>query len=151
MVPSQVIVLDALPLTPNGKIDRKALPPPDAIRVAPVDARVAPRTPVEEVVARVWSDVLGVEAIGAHENFFELGGHSLRAMQVVSRLKDAVGLDVPVRAIFDAPTVAGLASVVAALLLAQPLDDVRGAAADGTGRSGPAPVSTIPRAKHRGP
>ena len=110
MVPETVVVLPALPLTPNGKVDRRALPEP-ALPARPL-ASVLPRTPVEDVIASIWAQVLGLERVGIHENFFQLGGHSLLATRVVSRLREAFGLDVPVRTMFEAPTVAGLAAYV---------------------------------------
>ncbi|MBV9788033.1 MAG: amino acid adenylation domain-containing protein, partial [Chloroflexi bacterium] len=108
MVPSAVMVLDTLPLLPNGKIDRKALPAPEIIEEAAQEF-VAPRTPTEELIASVWAHVLGRERIGIHDNFFTLGGHSLLATQVVSRLRQVLNVDLPLRALFEAPTVAGLA------------------------------------------
>jgi amino acid adenylation domain-containing protein len=109
MVPAAFIVLDALPLTPNGKLDRQALPAPDQTRPSMGEAFVAPRTPTEELLAGIWAHVLGVESVGLHDNFFALGGHSLRVMQVISRLRQAFQVNVPLRALFDAPTVASLA------------------------------------------
>ncbi|HEX7243557.1 MAG TPA: amino acid adenylation domain-containing protein, partial [Longimicrobiaceae bacterium] len=106
MVPSVLVVLDALPLTPSGKVDRRALPEPGAGEVA--EGYVAPRTPVEEIVAAVWAEVLGVGRVGAHDDFFEIGGHSLLATRAVSRVRAALGVDLPLRALFEAPTVAGL-------------------------------------------
>ncbi|MGH9869942.1 MAG: amino acid adenylation domain-containing protein [Candidatus Polarisedimenticolia bacterium] len=110
MVPSTFIVLDALPLTPNGKIDRRALPPPGG---APSrrGVAVAPRSPVEREIARVWEEVLGIDGVSVTDNFFELGGHSLLATQVISRLRTALGVELPLRAIFEAPTVETLASL----------------------------------------
>jgi len=105
MVPAVVVMLPALPLTPNGKVDRKALPAPEVQR-APY---VAPGTAMERVVAGVWEAVLGVTSLGATENFFEVGGHSLLAMQVVSRLRAALGAELAVRTLFEAPTIAELA------------------------------------------
>jgi surfactin family lipopeptide synthetase A len=113
MIPSVFIRLDALPLTPNGKVDRRALPAPDQARPAPEDAFVAPRTPVEEELARIWAQVLGLERVGIHDNFFALGGHSLLATRVVSRLRDTFHTELPLRSLFEAPTVAGLALTIA--------------------------------------
>jgi amino acid adenylation domain-containing protein len=106
MVPAAWVVLESMPLTPSGKVDRRALPEPDGTAAAA--NRVPPRTPAEELVAGIWERVLGVRP-GVHDNFFDLGGHSLRATQVVSRLREAFGAELPLRALFEAPTVAGLA------------------------------------------
>ncbi|HLL48350.1 MAG TPA: AMP-binding protein, partial [Longimicrobiaceae bacterium] len=103
MVPSAFAALDAFPRTPNGKTDRRTLAALEVSLGTPADGYVAPRTPEEEIVARAWSDVLGVERVGARDGFFELGGHSLLAMQVVSRVRAALGVEVPLRAVFDAP------------------------------------------------
>ncbi len=111
MIPSAFVSLAALPLTPNGKIDRSALPAPEA-RVAAAQY-VGPRTSGEALLCRVWCDVLRLERVGIHDNFFELGGHSLLATQVVSRIFRQIALDLPVRALFDAPTVALLAERLA--------------------------------------
>ncbi|MFN8178104.1 MAG: amino acid adenylation domain-containing protein [bacterium] len=111
LVPASFVMLDEMPWTPNGKIDRRALPAPEGA-VRPAGPRVAPRTPTEKVIARIWADVLGIERISATDDFFGLGGHSLMAAQVLSRLQRALGVDVPLRAIFEAPTVEALAAVV---------------------------------------
>jgi amino acid adenylation domain-containing protein len=112
MVPATFVALDALPLTPNGKIDRQALPEPNHARPPLFEAFVAPRTPIEELLGGIWASVLGVETVGIHDNFFALGGHSLLALQVMSRLRKTLQLDVPLRSMFDAPTVAGQARCV---------------------------------------
>ncbi len=109
MVPSAFVFLDSLPLTPNGKLDRNALPAPDHSRPELEDAFAAPRTPVEENLANIWAVVLKLDKIGIHDNFFGLGGHSLLATQVVSRIRDAFKLDLPLRSLFESSTVAGLA------------------------------------------
>ena len=100
MVPSLFVTMDALPLTPNGKIDRRALPPP----LAPDRraTRVAPRTPMEQTVAAVWQEVLGLPEVSVHDNFFEIGGHSLLAMQAVRLLEARSGVRLhPTRFIMD--------------------------------------------------
>ncbi|HEX2093646.1 MAG TPA: non-ribosomal peptide synthetase [Longimicrobiaceae bacterium] len=112
MIPSAFVVLDRIPLTSNGKVNRRALPAPDAVESGGDREHVAPRTATEEEVARIWREVLGVERVGVHDDFFERGGHSLRATQVVSRMRTAFGVDLSLRSIFDAPTIAELAELV---------------------------------------
>jgi len=113
MVPGVFVALDALPLTPNGKVDRRALPVPDDARPELEQQYVTPRNAVEEVVAGIWAEVLKMEQVGIHDNFFELGGHSLLATQVVSRLREALQVEVPLRSLFLMPTVEGLVSEIA--------------------------------------
>jgi amino acid adenylation domain-containing protein len=109
MVPSTFLVLDALPLTPNGKVDRQALPAPDAMPSPSESQYVVARTPVEQIVAEMWGEVLGLKQVGAEDNFFELGGHSLLATQLISRVGRIFQIEVPLRSLFENPTVAGLA------------------------------------------
>ncbi|MFS0516453.1 amino acid adenylation domain-containing protein [Nostoc sp. UIC 10607] len=111
MVPSAFVMLETLPLTLNGKVDRKALPVPESYRELEIGF-VAPRTPIEEILALIWADVLRVEQVGIHDNFFELGGHSLLATQLVSRVRTTFGLEVPLRSLFEAATVADFAQYI---------------------------------------
>jgi amino acid adenylation domain-containing protein len=109
MVPSAFMLLHSLPLTPSGKIDRHALPAPDQLCPSGGSTFVAPRTPVEGVLPGIWAEVLGLEQVGAYDNFFEIGGHSLTATQVISRVRRAFDIELPLRRLFETPTVAGLA------------------------------------------
>jgi acyl carrier protein len=113
MVPSAFVFLDALPLTPNGKVDRKALPVPNQSRPALDSFFVAPRTPAEQTIAEIWAEVLKLKQIGVHDNFFEVGGHSLLAVQVVSRIRNVFHVEIPLRTLFENPTVATLAAQIA--------------------------------------
>jgi amino acid adenylation domain-containing protein len=110
MVPGAVVTLDALPLNANGKVDRKALPEPDLISGTQFEP---PQGEVEEALAAIWSEVLGTERIGRHDNFFEVGGHSLAAIQISARFTQRFGEALPVRLIFEHPTLAHMATQVA--------------------------------------
>jgi amino acid adenylation domain-containing protein len=112
MVPSHYVTLEAIPRTPNGKLDRTALLTLDKLGPGTQDARLLPRTRTEQILAGIWSQILGVERIATHDNFFDLGGHSLLATRVLARLREIFQLELPLRAIFDAPTVAGFAELI---------------------------------------
>ncbi|HEY9850992.1 MAG TPA: amino acid adenylation domain-containing protein [Leptolyngbyaceae cyanobacterium] len=109
MMPDRFVVLESLPLTPNGKLDRKSLPAPDIARPDLAETYVAPRTPIEEILAGIWAEVLGVEQVGIYDNFLELGGHSLLAIQIDSRLRKTLNVELPVGSLFSYPTIASLA------------------------------------------
>ncbi|UXE58892.1 MAG: non-ribosomal peptide synthase/polyketide synthase [Woronichinia naegeliana WA131] len=109
MIPSAFVILESLPLTPNGKVDRRALPAPD---FQSEEQYVAPRNPIEEILSAIWVKVLKVEQVGIHDNFFELGGHSLLATQLISHIRKAFQVEMPLRELFVAPTVAALAQVI---------------------------------------
>ncbi|MEP6707581.1 MAG: amino acid adenylation domain-containing protein, partial [Pyrinomonadaceae bacterium] len=113
MVPSAFVPLDELPLTPNGKVNRRALPAPD-LSAANKAYFVPPRTKDEKLLAGIWADVLRLEAVGVEDNFFELGGHSLLATQVISRILQTFQVQLPLRALFEAPTVTGLCQSIEA-------------------------------------
>ncbi|HEX6037404.1 non-ribosomal peptide synthetase [Longimicrobium sp.] len=140
MVPGAFVVLDAFPLTPSGKVARRALPAPDASVDA--EARIAPRTPAEQVLAGIYGEVLKVDGVGANDDFFALGGHSLLATRVTSRVRQAFGVELPVRALFEAPTVEGLASRIEALRADAPSADTPLVPVD---RSQPLPLSFAQR------
>ncbi len=111
MIPSAFVVLKALPLTPNGKIDRQALPAPE-LAASLTDTFVDPRTPLEETLAGIWSELLSLKKVGIHDNFFDLGGHSLLITQLLARVREYFQVELPLRVLFEAPTVAGLAEKI---------------------------------------
>jgi ubiquinone/menaquinone biosynthesis C-methylase UbiE/acyl carrier protein len=115
MVPSAFVVLESLPVTANGKVDRLALPAPQPIKLEWAGGYVAPHTSIEEVLVKIWAEVLGIKRVGIRDNFFELGGHSLLATQLVSRVRDAFGVELPLRRVFEAPTIAELSKIVESL------------------------------------
>jgi amino acid adenylation domain-containing protein len=116
MVPSAFVVLPALPQSPNGKLDRSVLPGPESTRPALDKSFVAPRNPTEEMLAGIWTDLLGLERVGVLDNFFDLGGHSLLVTQLASRLRDRFRIELPLRRFFETPTVSDLAPIVDGLL-----------------------------------
>ncbi len=115
MVPTIIMALEAMPLTPNGKVDRKALPEPDASRPELEANYVAPRTSIEQEIADIWTQVLNLKRVGIYDNFFELGGYSLLAIQVVSRVRQALQVEILMSNLFELPTVADLAERVETL------------------------------------
>lgn len=112
MMPAAFVMLDALPLTGTGKVDRRALPAPPRVRPDLATAFVAPRTPVETVLAQLWAELLGLQEVGIHDRFLDLGGDSLLATQVMSRVIHTFKVDVPLRALFESPTVASMAMII---------------------------------------
>lgn len=112
MIPAAFVTLARLPLTATGKIDRRALPLPSQARPDLETPFVAPRTPLEEALAQIWTEVLSVDQVGIHDNFLELGGHSLAATQVISRVIDRFRIELPLKFLFDSPTVADMAAVI---------------------------------------
>jgi acyl carrier protein len=113
MVPAAFVMLPKLPISPNGKVDRRALPAPELADIETA-TYVAPRTPEEEQLAQIWADVLGLERVGIEDDFFALGGHSLLAAQLMARVSTIFGGEVPLRRLFEAPTVAAFAEVLLA-------------------------------------
>ena len=115
MIPAQLVMNASLPLTANGKIDRHSLPDPELNGTARHRPYCAPTNSIEETLSRIWGGVLGVERVGIHDDFFDLGGHSLLATQVISRIRTALEVQIPLRTIFETPTIAGLARTIAEL------------------------------------
>jgi amino acid adenylation domain-containing protein len=121
MVPSALVLMESLPLTPSGKVDRKALPVPKTFPSELEVSFVPARTPTEQIVADIWADVLRRKNVGIYDNFFNLGGHSLLATQVISRLREAFKIDLPVRSLFENPTVINLVERIEGILAVQQL------------------------------
>jgi len=115
MIPAAIALLPALPLTPNGKIDRQALPEVSFSCTDRVAVDQAPQTEIEQKLAAIWMRLLGLSQVGIHDNFFELGGHSLLATQLMSRIRDVLQVEVPLRSLFEAPTIAALANQIETL------------------------------------
>jgi hypothetical protein len=115
MLPSAIVFMDAIPLTPAGKLDRAALPAADWNHLELVRSYVAPRSSTEQALADIWATLLRVEKVGAHDNFFELGGHSLLGTLMMARVQAATGVELPLRALFEDPTVEGIARRIEAI------------------------------------
>nr|QEO74779.1 condensation domain-containing protein [uncultured bacterium] len=112
MLPSAFVMLETIPLTATGKVDRRALPAPEQVRPELSQCYVAPRTPVEEEMTAIWTEVLDIDCAGIHDNFFELGGHSLLTIQLAARISEEFQISLPMARVFEAPTIAELALVV---------------------------------------
>jgi len=112
MVPSQFVSLTELPLTVNGKVDRRALPDPNIERAKSDEEFCGPRTSAEEMLASIWSEVLRIQQVGIHDSFFELGGESILAIRLISRINKDFDIELPVRALFEQPTIAELATLI---------------------------------------
>ena len=119
MVPSVFMVIDKMPLTANGKVNRRALPEVEASRAELGREYEAPRTETEETLVSIWREVLNVEQVGIHDNFFELGGHSLLAVRLLSRVRESFSVELPLRSLFETPTVDGLAALVETMLTSE--------------------------------
>ncbi len=117
MIPGFFVPIGTMPLTPSGKVNRRALPPPETLSLASQKDHVPPRTKTEKKIAAVWQEILGIDTVGLHDNFFELGGHSLMATQVIARLHDVFDLMLPLRSLFEFPTVAGLNQFIEAAVM----------------------------------
>jgi amino acid adenylation domain-containing protein len=124
MVPATLTSLEGLPLTANGKVDERALAEADKAPATPASRYAPPRDPTEERLVEIWKQVLGVERVGIHDDFFDLGGHSLLATQVISRVQSAFQIQLPLRIIFEAPTVAGLAKALGSFQQEQQQDEI---------------------------
>jgi acyl-CoA synthetase (AMP-forming)/AMP-acid ligase II/acyl carrier protein len=109
MIPSVFVELNTFPLTANGKIDRRALPKPEGSDMQPAANHTAPRTAMEKQLADIWSQTFNLEQVGIRDNFFELGGHSLLAMKLIARVRDVMQVELPLRQLFDTPTIEGIA------------------------------------------
>jgi acyl carrier protein len=106
------VALEEMPLSPNGKVDRRKLPAPEPPSGAELQAQVPPRNSLEALIARIWVEVLGFEVASVEANFFEIGGNSLLATQVIAMLQDVLPIELPLRKVFEGPTVAGLARII---------------------------------------
>lgn len=112
MIPSNFVIMDSFPLTPSGKVDRRSLPAPNESRPVLESPFVPPQTPIQEKLAEIWAQVLGIEPVGIYDNFFELGGHSLLTAQILNQVSEFFGLEVPLLYFFENPTISGMADTI---------------------------------------
>lgn len=119
MVPSAVVILEEFPLTPNGKVDRTALPSPASLNTLPAETGAAPATVVEKTVAGIVAALLGLDRVDADANFFDLGGHSLLATQLIARVRDEFGINLPILKVFESPTVSDLSADIEQILVGE--------------------------------
>jgi amino acid adenylation domain-containing protein len=127
MIPAAILALPALPLTANGKVDRRVLPAPDREGTGAIESFVAPRSPVEQILAEMWIEILKVPRVSVFDNFFDLGGHSLLATRVASRVREAFAIDLPLRRFFEEPTLVGLSiAVIEALATRAAIEEAGG-------------------------
>jgi len=124
MIPSVFVFLEALPLTSNNKLDRQALPPPDGVVAASGTMSITPRNATEETLATIWTQVIGLKQVGIFDNFFEVGGHSLLATQVIARIRSAFQVELPLRTLFEEPTIAQLGTAILRKLAEQENSDL---------------------------
>ena len=143
MIPAAFVFLETLPLTPNGKIDRKTLPAPDQVRPKLKEIFVAPRTPIEEMMAAIWSQILHLEKVGIHDSFFSIGGHSLLAAQVLNRVEQTFNVELPLSIFFETPTVSALAAQVARTQIQEADDVTLSAALAELSQLSPEEISTL--------
>jgi acyl carrier protein len=122
MVPSAFVVVEAFPVNANGKLDRKALPAPDGTRRQVEEEYTPPRSPIEEHLATIWCDVLGIDRVGVHDDFFDLGGHSLLAVKMLSRVQGDFDVELPLGAVFAGPTIAQLGEAITVVLVGDTTD-----------------------------
>jgi hypothetical protein len=123
LVPAAFVELAALPLSANSKLDQQALPPPESSQFRQQRTYVAPRDSTEETLAAIWRQVIGLTRVGIFDNFFTVGGHSLLATRVVARVRSTFQVDVPLRAFFEAPTIAQLGTMILQKLAGQESDE----------------------------
>ena len=144
MLPADFVLLDEFPLTPNGKIDRRTLPQPDSSDLVTSSEFASPQTPTEEILARLWVEVLGLKQVGRYDNFIELGGHSLLATELIAHIRDTFKVDLPLRRLFETPTIAALADFIDHIQTANEQVSLSAGNISGANSSPPAPLRLPP-------